>query len=784
MVVGQERGPLVPVHPTNRDQKWLLERQTVLDSVTQHLHRAHQRMKAQVDKHRTERVFDVGELVFLKLQPYVQSSVVRRANHKLSFKYFGPYKILDKIGEVAYKLELPATSKIHPVFHVSQLKKVPVQVLQSRVRQVGQKTVAQGLILWSGSSPDEATWEDLESPRQQFPRAAAWGQAISQRRGNVSEPLSTQIFQQAVKITSAKKGCANFSLSIEHNLAHVIPSLPINLEKIPNPLTRIIVEEKMIPIFPGMITYALAQLGGASARSAIAGFIAARFTGLPVSHDALLSAHLRRLVAEGVLCTSGFSYLFSSHHQPPESNSPDLDSDDQSGSGFHFHLHSSSDDDDDDDDAYTPLLHLPVPVPVPVPVLGEKRGRGRPRNSSPANAAGRPRKAAAATPGEPCPAPAKGEPTEHSGAGLGSVLLSGKPKRGRGRPRKLQRVGPSPSTGGGGGGGRIKRGPGRPTKEDQQSQAAAAKHPPTPTASSTGGIAKIKRGPGRPRKEEQQSQAAAAAAQHPPTPTASSTGGIAKIKRGPGRPRKEEQQSQAAAAQHPPTPTASSTGGIIKIKRGRGRPRKEEEQQSQEATMPLPTPPASRGFKVGCGRPMLAPTSHLETHGGPPRNRRPIIIEKLPPAARWSVDAMPSEIKRPRIYRPSAETGDATPAPETVDAASSGIKIEGVQPQVDKPTAPMPAEAGDARSAGIKRGRGRPRKDKPAAAAAAMLAQTEAVDAVSTGMKGALENPISGYVVSTGTKGALEKPSSAGDIVSVVMKRGRGRPRKEQLAFD
>ena len=61
-----------------------------------------------------------------------------------------------------------------------------------------------------------------------------------------------QIFQQAVKTTSAKKGCANFSLSIEHNLAHVIPSFPINLEKVLNPLTEITIEEEVISIFPGV----------------------------------------------------------------------------------------------------------------------------------------------------------------------------------------------------------------------------------------------------------------------------------------------------------------------------------------------------------------------------------------------------------------------------------------------------------------------------------------------------------------------------------------------------
>jgi hypothetical protein len=79
-------------------------------------------MKVQADKHQVERVFQVGDRVLLKLQPYVQNSVVSQAHLKLAFKFFGPFKALQRLGSVAYKLELPATALVYPVFHVSQLK--------------------------------------------------------------------------------------------------------------------------------------------------------------------------------------------------------------------------------------------------------------------------------------------------------------------------------------------------------------------------------------------------------------------------------------------------------------------------------------------------------------------------------------------------------------------------------------------------------------------------------------------------------------------------------------
>ncbi|KAK1696847.1 hypothetical protein QYE76_013544 [Lolium multiflorum] len=66
-------------------------------------------------------------------------------------------------------------------------RQIPVQVLQRRVRQQGHITMVQVLVQWSGASEEMATWEDLDSLKQRFPRAPAWGQAGIQGVGGVSD---------------------------------------------------------------------------------------------------------------------------------------------------------------------------------------------------------------------------------------------------------------------------------------------------------------------------------------------------------------------------------------------------------------------------------------------------------------------------------------------------------------------------------------------------------------------------------------------------------------------
>lgn len=182
---------------------WLQERDVMRNLLQHHLLRAQRRMKHQADKHRVERSFEIGDMVFLKLQPYIQSSVASRPHQKLAFRYYGPYKVLQRVGSVAYKLDLPAHAKIHPVVHVSQLKKVvrPATEVSHELppdlnlRQslsvpelvLSRKHVRKGAVLrpfvhiqWRGLLPHLATWEDEHLLRLQFPAAPAWGQAGSQ----------------------------------------------------------------------------------------------------------------------------------------------------------------------------------------------------------------------------------------------------------------------------------------------------------------------------------------------------------------------------------------------------------------------------------------------------------------------------------------------------------------------------------------------------------------------------------------------------------------------------
>jgi transposase InsO family protein len=211
---------------------WLEERALMHSLIKQHLLRSQARMKVQADKHRSERSFAVGDWVYLKLQPYVQSSLAPRSNQKLAFKYFGPFRVIARIGSVAYKLELPPSSSVHPVFHVSQLKQsagpfpvsstlpantaafqVPEAILQRRWTEADQ-SVEQVLIKWTGMSLALATWENLVALKQRFPDAPSWGHAGSQEEGTVRTTVQEEAQED-------KQGCRPKSTRVSRPISRV-----------------------------------------------------------------------------------------------------------------------------------------------------------------------------------------------------------------------------------------------------------------------------------------------------------------------------------------------------------------------------------------------------------------------------------------------------------------------------------------------------------------------------------------------------------------------------------
>lgn len=184
-------------------EAWLKKRVLLARLIQQQLLRAQQRMKAQADKSRSEHEFELGDLVYLKLQPHGQSFVALRSNQKLAFRYFGPFKILQGVGAVAYKLQLPPSCLIHPMIHVSQLmrhvpsghqvstdlaavstdplaKNVPVCVLDKAFVPNGGGTSPRSLVHWTSSTPLLAMWEDELDIRCRFRLAPAWEQAAVQ----------------------------------------------------------------------------------------------------------------------------------------------------------------------------------------------------------------------------------------------------------------------------------------------------------------------------------------------------------------------------------------------------------------------------------------------------------------------------------------------------------------------------------------------------------------------------------------------------------------------------
>jgi len=181
----------IGMSPVNEVDQQLASRDELLSLLKANLHAASNRMQQLANSKRRDIEFQVGDWVFLKLHPYRQQSVVRRVCKKLASRYYGPYQIAERIGAVAYKLKLPTQARIHPVFHVSLLKKKigdevvesielppmsaagemliePEAVLDTRWIKKGSRFVEEILVKWKHLQNDDATWEDAVALRERF----------------------------------------------------------------------------------------------------------------------------------------------------------------------------------------------------------------------------------------------------------------------------------------------------------------------------------------------------------------------------------------------------------------------------------------------------------------------------------------------------------------------------------------------------------------------------------------------------------------------------------------
>jgi len=161
--------------------------------VRERLVTAQSRHKSYTDRQRSDLEFQVGDYVLLKVSPW--TGVIRyRKRGKLGPRYIGPYKIIARVGKVAYRLELPDELRpIHNTFHVSQLRKCvvdetsvisledidindklnyvekPIAIVDRKTKALRNKVIDLVKVQWKHRKGSEWTWEPEAEMRQHYP---------------------------------------------------------------------------------------------------------------------------------------------------------------------------------------------------------------------------------------------------------------------------------------------------------------------------------------------------------------------------------------------------------------------------------------------------------------------------------------------------------------------------------------------------------------------------------------------------------------------------------------
>ncbi|KAI3491362.1 hypothetical protein L1887_44288 [Cichorium endivia] len=171
----------------------IAETEEKIQSIREHMRVAQNRQKQYADRRRKPLEFSEGDMVMLKVSPW--KGVIRFGKRgKLSPRFIGPFRVLKKIGAVAYKLELPEELRgIHNVFHVSHLRKtlhdqstriplagvqldeklryqeMPEQILEKKVKKLRNKEVGLVKVQWRHHKGTDVTWEAEGEMRMKYP---------------------------------------------------------------------------------------------------------------------------------------------------------------------------------------------------------------------------------------------------------------------------------------------------------------------------------------------------------------------------------------------------------------------------------------------------------------------------------------------------------------------------------------------------------------------------------------------------------------------------------------
>jgi hypothetical protein len=164
----------------------LTDRDEFLVEIRDRLEQAQQVYRHFYNKKHRELVFSVGDWVSLRLIHRPVASMDVKGRSKLGPKFYGPFRVHDQVGEVAYKLELPEGAQLHNVFHVGLLKPHKGEATQSpgvlppakheraipQPAEVIKARLARGvqelLVHWDGQNATDATWVELAAFKKEF----------------------------------------------------------------------------------------------------------------------------------------------------------------------------------------------------------------------------------------------------------------------------------------------------------------------------------------------------------------------------------------------------------------------------------------------------------------------------------------------------------------------------------------------------------------------------------------------------------------------------------------